>query len=100
MRVIARGTLREFWEQPGRHDAEEPLKAWFAHASAASWAQWADVKADFPRADWVGNDRVVFDIGGNKYRLVVKMEFSKQMIFIRFIGTHQEYDQIKDITTQ
>lgn len=99
MRVIARGALRDFWESPGKHDAEEPLEAWFAHAKAAEWANWGDVKADYPSADWVGNDRVVFNIGGNKFRLVVKMEFGKQMIFIRFIGTHKEYDEIKDITT-
>ncbi|MDX2064699.1 MAG: type II toxin-antitoxin system HigB family toxin [Fimbriimonadaceae bacterium] len=99
MRVIARGTLRNFWESPGREEAEEPLTAWYAHANAAMWGNWSDVKADYPSADWVGNSRVVFNIGGNKYRLVVKMEFAKQMIFIRFIGTHQEYDEIKDITT-
>jgi mRNA interferase HigB len=99
MRVIARVTLRDFWESPGNQDAKEPLEAWFAHARAAEWTNWGDVKADYPSADWVGNDRVVFNIGGNKFRLVVKMEFGKQMIFIRFIGTHKEYDEIKDITT-
>jgi mRNA interferase HigB len=99
MRVISRGTLRDFWERPGRQDAEEPLKAWFAHAKVAKWSRWSDVKADYPRADGVGNDRVVFDIGGNKYRLVVKVEYALQKIFIRFIGTHEEYDEIKDIKT-
>lgn len=99
MRVISRGTLRDFWQEPGRQDAEEPLQAWYAHADKAAWANWGEVKADYPKADWVGNDRVVFDIGGNKYRLVVKMEFAKQRIYIRFIGTHEQYDDIKDITT-
>jgi len=99
MRVIARGTLRDFWNQPGRQDAEEPLQAWFAHVRSVTWRSWSDVKVDYPRADWVGNNRIVFDIGGNKYRLVVKMEFEKQLVFIRFIGTHRDYDQIKDIST-
>lgn len=99
MRVIARGTLRDFWELPSRQDAEEPLQTWYAVADAANWKSYQDVKADYPRADWVGNSRVVFDIGGNKYRLVVKMEFEKQRIYIRFIGTHKQYDDIKDITT-
>lgn len=97
MRVISRGTLRDFWLSPGRQDAEEPLEAWYAQAKAAAWTSWAGVKADFPTADWVGGSRVVFNIGGNKYRLIVKMEFEKQLIFIRFIGTHKEYDSIKDI---
>ncbi len=99
MHVIARGTLRDFWESPGKQDAQEALCAWHAHAKAVEWTNWGDVKADYPRADWVGNDRVVFDIGGNKYRLVMKMEFAKQRIYIRFLGTHKEYDEIKDITT-
>ncbi len=75
------------------------MEAWYSHAKAVEWANWGDVKADYPKADWVGNGRVVFDIGGHKYRLVVKMEFAKQKIYIRFIGTHKEYDEIKDITT-
>lgn len=99
MRVISRGTLRDYWESPGRQDAEEPLEAWYAHAKASRWSNWGEVKADYPRADWVGGNRVVFDIAGNKYRLVVKMEFAKQRMYIRFIGTHKEYDAIKDIKT-
>lgn len=99
MRVISRGTLREFWFKPGREGAEEPLQAWYAHATQATWTNWREVKTDYPKADWVGNNRVVFDIGGNKYRLVVKLEFAKQRIYIRFIGTHQQYDEIEDITT-
>ena len=99
MQVIARGTLRDFWLEPARQDAEEPLQTWFAIAAKATWSNWGEIKADYPKADWVGNDRVVFDIGGNKYRLVVKMEFAKQRIYIRFIGTHKQYDVIKEITT-
>lgn len=97
MRVIARGTLRDFWQKPGQQDAEEPLQAWYAHLNSAEWQSWNDVKADFPKADWVGNGRIVFNILRNKYRLIVKIEFSLQHVYIRFIGTHKEYDNIKDI---
>ena len=98
MHVIAIGRLRDFWLLPGKQDAEEPLRAWNSHAKAAEWANWSDIKNDYPRASWVGNGRVVFDIASNKYRLVVKMEFEKQRIYIRFIGTHKKYEDIEDIT--
>lgn len=97
MRVIARKTLQQFWEQPGRGDAEQPLRAWFKEAEEADWASPADVKAVHGNASIVANNRVVFNIAGNKYRLVVKINYPYRVVYIRFIGTHQEYDEI-DVT--
>jgi len=86
--------LREFWGRRGRGDAEQPLRAWFADAGRADWRTPADVKAAHRSASLVGRDRVVFNIGGNKYRLVVAVKYSAQIVFIRFVGTHEEYDAI------
>lgn len=94
MRIIAKRTLREFWQRPGRADAMQPLKAWFAEASKAQWRGPADVKAKYRSASIVGGNRAVFDIGGNKYRLIVLIRYQKGIAFIRFIGTHEEYDGI------
>jgi mRNA interferase HigB len=98
VRVIARKTLREFWEKPGHDDAERPLKSWFDEAAAADWATPAQVKAQFGNASIVGNDRVVFNIAGNRYRLVVAVHYRTRCLFICFIGTHAQYDRI-DVTT-
>jgi mRNA interferase HigB len=97
MRIISRRTLREFWERPGRRDAEQPLKAWFREASRADWASPADVKDAFGSASIVANSRVVFNIAGNKYRLVVRANYPYRILYVRFVGTHQEYDKI-DVT--
>jgi mRNA interferase HigB len=97
MRIIARKTLRKFWERPNRRDAEQPLKAWFREAERADWANSAQLKADFRTASIVANDRVVFNIAGNKYRLVVHVHWAFRIMYIRFIGTHREYDAI-DVT--
>ena len=94
VRVIARRTLRECWAQRGHGDAEQPLRAWFAEARRAAWRTPSDVKAAYRNASFVGNDRVVFNIGGNKYRLVVALKYSAQIAFIRFVGTHAAYDKI------
>ncbi len=94
MRVIARRTLREFWEQRGYGDVEQPLRAWFAEARRASWRTPADIKASYRNASFLGSNRVVFNIGGNKYRLVVAVKYEAQIVFIRFVGTHEQYDDI------
>jgi mRNA interferase HigB len=94
MRVIAKRTLREFWQQRGRGDAMQPLRAWFAEASKANWLSPGDVKAKYRSVSIVGGNRAVFNIAGNKYRLVVMIRYQKGIVFIRFIGTHQEYDRI------
>lgn len=91
MRVIALKRLREHWQRSGRGDSEQPLKSWHAVASAASWRHFADVKTQFGTASAVG-DRIVFNIAGNKYRLVAYINYAFHTIYIRFIGTHREYD--------
>lgn len=92
MRIISRRALREFWEDPAYADAEQPLKAWFREAELADWANPAAVKADFRSASIVG-DRIVFNIGGNKYRLVVRANYPYRVFYIRFVGTHAQYDR-------
>ena len=98
MRVIARRSLREFWQ---RHpDAEQALKAWFAEAQSATWRKSSEVKAKFGHASIVSSDRVVFDICGNKYRLVASINYAVGVVFIKFIGTHDEYNKIDARTVE
>jgi len=92
LRVIAKKILREFWEK--HNDCEQQLKAWFQETSKAEWANPNEIKAEYPSASIIGSDRVVFNIKGNTYRLIVKINFDYQMVWIRFIGTHAEYDKI------
>ncbi len=94
MRIIARKTLRQFWEQPGRRDAEQPLKAWIDEAEDADWKRPQDIKDHYRHASFVGHDRVVFNVAGNKYRLIVAVRYDKGIVYIRFLGTHAEYDKI------
>lgn len=95
MRIIALSTLKAFWEtRPGHEDAREPALAWYRHALRADWATPADVKADFRNASVLRDGRVVFNLGGNKYRLVVWINYPYRVLYIRFIGTHAEYDRI------
>ena len=90
MRIIARRALREFWER--HRDAEQPLRAWYHDAREADWP--ADVKRVYANASVIGENRVVFNIGGNKYRLVVAINYPYRVCYIRFVGTHQAYDRI------
>ena len=92
MRIIALGTLREFWKK--YPDAQTPLRSWYALASRAEWRTPADIKAAYRNASLVANNRVVFNIRGNDYRLVVAVHYNRGMMFVRFLGTHREYDQI------
>jgi len=92
LRVIAKKILREFWEK--HNDCEQQLKAWFQEASKAKWTTPNEIKSEYTSASIVGNDRFVFNIKGNAYRLIVKINFDYQMVLIRFIGTHAEYDKI------
>ena len=94
MRIISRKTLRLFWEKPEYAETEQPLKAWFKEASNADWASPAAIKAAFGNASVVGNNRVVFNIGGNKYRLVVRVNYPYRVMYVRFVGTHAQYDRI------
>jgi mRNA interferase HigB len=94
MRIIAVATLKRFWSQPGRSDAEMPLRAWVHIVRAADWSRPTDVKQIFGSADLLANGRVVFDIGGNKYRLVAAVHYRGKRVYVRFIGTHKDYDKI------
>ena len=92
MRIIAKKTLQEYWEkEPG---ARVALQAWHAEAKNAEWSSPADVKAHYATASILKDGRVVFNIGGNKYRLVVWINYPFFTIYIRFVGTHEEYDEI------
>lgn len=92
MVVISYGTLKIFYEK--HPDAEEALNNWYRLALSGDWNQLADIKQVFNSVDYVGNDRFVFNIRGNKYRLVVMIFFNVRTIFIRFVRTHSEYDKI------
>jgi mRNA interferase HigB len=94
MRVIARSRLKSYWSQKKYQMAEEPLKAWHDEVRKANWRSFSELKADYPKASLVGNGRVVFNIHGCSFRLIAKFEFRMDAVFIRFFGTHQEYDAI------
>ena len=94
MHIIKRKTLIEFYERPGRRDAKGRLEAWYHEASRAQWVSPANVKEQYPSASILKNNRVVFNIAGNKYRLVVRINYDSKTVFVRFIGTHREYDKI------
>jgi mRNA interferase HigB len=94
MRIIAVSTLRNFWKRSGRSDAEQPLRAWVHVIRAAEWSKPTDVKTMFRSADILKSERVVFNIGGNKYRLLAAVHYRGRRIYVRFIGTHKEYDEI------
>ena len=92
MRVIALSRLRDFWRK--HPQAEVALRSWYAEASRATWKSPAEIKAAHRQASFVDGDRVVFNIKGNDYRLIVAMRYRKQIMYVRFIGTHGEYDKI------
>ncbi len=93
MQVIARRTLRVFWQKHPK--AEGPLKVWHSIASRASWENSQDIRSQFGKTvDFVADNRVIFDIGGNKYRLIVHVSYTYKRVLIKFIGTHKEYDRI------
>lgn len=96
MRVIAISRLRTFWEASEQQDAEGPLKAWYAHVSnrQVEWRNWADVRASFANADLVGNC-TVFNIAGNKYRLITRIMYSSQKVYLLEVMTHKDYDKNK-----
>jgi mRNA interferase HigB len=92
MRIISRRTLKEFWD---RHpDAQQPLQAWYIDTKHALWKSPADIKDVHRDASFIASNRVVFNIKGNKYRLVVAIRYEYSIVYIRFVGTHQEYGRI------
>ena len=94
--VIAQRTLRAFWEKHPK--AEQPLRSWLQEMRRGSFPKPSDVRRHYRSADFVGDDRVIFNIGGNKYRLVAHMSYRRQIAFIKFIGTHKQYDRIDAAT--
>lgn len=96
MRVIAIKTLRDFWEI--HPNAMQPLLAWHDEASKAQWSQPTDIKAHYGSASFVGNNRVVFNIKGNDYRLIVALAYRLGVVYIKFIGTHAQYDKVDAAT--
>jgi mRNA interferase HigB len=97
MQVIALRTLKEFWR---RHPpAERPIRLWFAATRSAQWRGPSDVKRQFgTTVDFVGDNRVIFDLGGNKYRLIVHVSYRFRRVLVKFIGTHAEYDRVNPET--
>ena len=98
MRIIAFRTLREFWEKPEYADSETSLRSWYYDAKSSNWKNSNELKLQYKSASIIGEGRVVFNIKGNIYRLVVMIDYDFQILFIRFIGTHKQYDKI-DVKT-
>ncbi len=96
MRIVALRTLREFWES--RPAAEGPLRFWYQTVDKAEWKTPADIKLSFNTVDIRPRNRVIFDIGGNKFRIVAVVLLKSQVVYIRFVGTHEDYDRI-DVDT-
>jgi mRNA interferase HigB len=92
MRVIAKKTLQEFWKQAP--DAKGSLEAWYPEARHAQWKSPSDIEARYAHASIINNERVVFNICGNKYRLVVAISFTAAIVLVKFVGTHADYDKI------
>lgn len=92
MRVVAKKILREFWEK--HSDSEQQLKTWYKESSKASWTNPSEIKSEYSRASILKSGRVVFNICGNKYRLITDINYERQWVFIRFVGTHTDYDKI------
>ncbi len=92
MRVISIKILREFWEI--HSDCQQQLKSWFQETRKAEWKNPNEIKLEYPSASLLGDNRVVFNIKGNHYRIIVKINFEYKMVWIRFVGTHSEYDKI------
>jgi mRNA interferase HigB len=92
MRIISRKTLRSFWEN--HPEVRQPLQAWYADVKHADWKKPSDIKNVYRNASFLSNNRVVFNIKGNSYRIIVVVQYGYGMVYIRFVGTHKEYDRI------
>lgn len=94
MHIITRSKLVEFWK---KHPlAEVGLTTWYQKVKSAKWKSLHDIKKDFPTADLIGENRVIFDIKGNDYRMICLVFIKGQKVYVRFVGTHSQYDKIKD----
>lgn len=98
MKIISVKTLKDFWE--AHPDAEQPLKAWYDEAIQAEWRTPAEVKAQYRRASVLKNNRIVFNIKGNHYRLIVAIAYQRGWVFVKFVGTHKAYDAINAETVE
>jgi mRNA interferase HigB len=94
MRILSKPTLIAFYEQSSHADAKAPLLSWYGHVLKAAWKDPSDVKADFGTASILKNGRVVFNIAGNKYRIVAAINYPYGILYIKFVGTHRQYDTI------
>ncbi len=94
--MIAKGTLRLFWKKHA--DCEQQLKSWYKETTEANWQNPKDIKREYPSASFLADNRIVFNIKGNHYRLVVRINYDFGIVWIRFIGTHTEYDKINTST--
>lgn len=92
MKIFSRGTLRDFWKKHA--NCEQQLKIWYRETEKSNWSSIQDLKREYPSASILKNNRIVFNIKGNDYRLIAKFNFEYQLCWIRFIGTHAEYDKI------
>ncbi|OFX39821.1 MAG: addiction module toxin RelE [Bacteroidetes bacterium GWA2_32_17] len=93
MRILSKKTLKEYWEK--HRETEDQLASWYSETHQANWTNPKEIKEEYPKASIIGDNRVVFNICGNKYRLIVKINYERGWVFIRFIGAHTEYDKIK-----
>lgn len=98
MRIVSKRTLREFWEQPQYSDSQGQLEAWHEEVLKADWSTPQELKAQFGNASILQDGRVVFNIKGNDYRLIVKINYPYRMVYVRFVGTHKMYDEIDAVT--
>jgi mRNA interferase HigB len=98
MRAIVKSSLKKFWERPDRADAKWPLHSWYEEALKANWKTPQDIKARYASASLCGNNRVVFNVAGNKYCLIVEVQYHASIVWVKFIGTHAQYDLI-DVET-
>ena len=94
MRIVSHKKLKEFYETIGDEDSRVALERWYDITEKADWKNLSEIKRDFPTTDYIGNQHYVFNIKGNNYRLVVVIKFTIGYIFVRFVGTHKQYDQI------
>lgn len=92
MRIVSKKILRDFWEK--HDDCRQQLKSWFQETSNAEWKTPNEIRKEYPSASFLTDRRIVFNIKGNSYRLIIKINYDYQMIWIRFIGTHAQYDKI------
>lgn len=95
MRIIAKSRLKNYWEKPGNEKSQPYLNEWYHFCSKQIWHTPQDIKNILRSASFVANDRVVFNVKGNDYRIICAMDYPRLAMFIKFVGTHKEYDQIK-----